>query len=103
MQRVRLGVTTRRTEGPAELAVGVHELAVGAENRHGHWRLQEENVVVDLLLRDDLFHLAKTLGRLGFRSLHLLAQSRDLILEMSKELDGLHQNVDLALVDHGAR
>ena len=58
-------------------------------------------MVVDLLLRHHLLHLAQTLARLGFRRLHLLAQRRDLILKMAQELDGLHQDVDLALADHG--
>lgn len=92
----------KRGNRRAELGVGVDELAVGAEDGHGHRRLQEEHVVVDLLLRDDLFDLAQTLVRFGFGGLDLLAQRGDLMLQMAEELDGLHQDVDLALVDHGA-
>ena len=86
----------------AELGVGVDELAVGAEDGHGHGGLQEEDVVVDLLLGDDLFDLAQTLGGFGLRGRDLLAQRGDLVLEVAEELDGLHQDVDFALVDHGA-
>ena len=91
------------TAPPAELTVGIHELPVRTQNRHGHGGLEKQNMVVDLLGRDDLVHLIQTLRRLLLRNSHLLLQVRNLGLEVTHKLDRLQKNADLALVDHGTR
>lgn len=91
------------TAPPAELTVGIHELPVRTQDRHGHWGLEKQNMVVDLLGRDDLVHLIQTLRRLLLRNSHLLLQVRNLGLEVTHKLDRLQKNADLALVDHGTR
>lgn len=91
-----------RGSSPAELTVGVDELTVGAQNGHGDGRLQEKHVVVDSLRLDDFVHLSHALGRSFLRLLGLLPQVFYLGLQVAEKFDGLHQDVDFALVDHGA-
>ena len=74
-----------RGSSPAELTVGVDELAVGAQNGHGDGRLQEKHVVVDSM-------------RLAARSSAFLVCSRKSFIWVSKWRRNLTDSIKMLIL-----